>query len=249
MKKKVTVDATREDVLVIDGKKYHARVFDVNGIKLELYTVGALAKALGRWIGTIQDWEKDGLIPKPIFKVTGNTHVERLRWYSRQQIVNIYQVSNRFPFTAGRPHLKDVFFTAINKVFDEGEIINVGELEIKSRSIPAARPVGEKRTGAATARTAAAGGTVSRSAPPTAPIATTTGAGATATQSQSERRGTVAAPFGRTPASRGNDSERVGDSSEPTQSPDTRSSGHAEYPPQYTHTQRVNYRRRPARSV
>jgi hypothetical protein len=127
---KTLLDATKPGVLVIGGQTYRPSIFQVGGRELELYTLGVLAKALGKIGNTVREWEYSGLIPKPIFRVSGSPRTESRRWYSRQQIVNLHQVKNRFPFSAGRPYLKGLFFAAFNRVFDEGEIIDVGQLQI-----------------------------------------------------------------------------------------------------------------------
>jgi len=135
-----TLDASKPGVLVVNGKKYHGKVFHVQGTELELYPIQALANAVGRRVEAVRVWERQGEIPKPLFRVTGSPHQEQRRWYSRTQIINLHQAFNRFPFTAGRPYMRAAFFALVNRLFDEGEVLNVGEIRVTVQpGVPAPR--------------------------------------------------------------------------------------------------------------
>jgi hypothetical protein len=124
MIKKVELDATKAGVLTINGKRFKARRYTVQGREIELYTTKVLASALGRNPDIVRRWENFGLIPPPLFVIVGGT-LEGRRWYSREQIVNLFQVRNHVPFSAAHANLRDKFFALFRAVFDEGEIIDV----------------------------------------------------------------------------------------------------------------------------
>lgn len=148
---KITLDASKPGKLIIKGKRFRAKVFQVAGQEIELYPLQALAFAVGRSSMTIRDWEKAKLIPKPLFKIAGKPREELIRWYSRTQVINLYQAYQRFPCPPGgvdRKNLREPFFALVNLVFDEGEIIDVGNIAVKHGTT-------------AHTRTAAHGGSVS----------------------------------------------------------------------------------------
>ena len=145
-KANIQVDATKKGVLIIDGRKYRGHIYLVSGREVEVYALNVLGAAIGKSSNTIRRWEKNGELPPPLFVVVGQG-VENQRWYSRQQIVNLYQVHNRFPFSQGKPHFREAFFSAIAHVFYEENIIDVANTSFRTA-----------RT--ATATRAADGGTV-----------------------------------------------------------------------------------------
>jgi hypothetical protein len=143
------LDATKSSVIAINGQRHKARKYLVGGTEVELYTVNVLAKALGKTADTVRRWEYSGQLPKPLFQVVGNDNwLDQQRWYSRAQILNLHQAILRFPFSAGNYHLREAFFTLANLIFDEGEVVDVGEITVRHAITP-------------TARAAAFGGTVS----------------------------------------------------------------------------------------
>src|ERR1044072_4434176 len=95
------LDTRQARVLVIDGKPYKARVFSLTGRQVELYPIRVLARALDRTPTMVTLWEKANLIPQAIFRLKSQEKHYILRWYSREQIINLHQVMNRFPFSAG----------------------------------------------------------------------------------------------------------------------------------------------------
>lgn len=65
----------------------------IDGVKKDLYTVGAVARILGRRAQTIRKWESKGWIPAPTYrtsKASGaellNTDRKGYRLYSREQV-------------------------------------------------------------------------------------------------------------------------------------------------------------------
>jgi hypothetical protein len=71
----------------------HATYYQMNGEKVAFYTVGEVAKALGRKTDTIRQWENRGFIPTPKFRTAppeGNQipgkPAKGRRLYSRSQV-------------------------------------------------------------------------------------------------------------------------------------------------------------------
>jgi hypothetical protein len=242
---KATLDATKPHVLIVNGKKYRAKVFQVQGDEIEIYPLQTLAHAIGRKPPAVTAWEKNGEFPKPLFQISGTALQEKRRWYSRVQILNLHQAHNRFPFSAGKYHLRPLFFTLANLVFDEGEIIDVSQIPIKLGTT-------------AHAKTAARGGTVS------------TGSGALATAGAGIRRtvttettavgkriasepakplpsrqvaATVNARYAEAPARL---TERAHQVTPGTRSPDETNQRYAASPDSRPSAKRLDYRRRPA---
>lgn len=61
------------------------RVYKIDGRDVELFTAKALAMAVERKVGTIHLWEREGLLPPPLFEVA--TH-PTWRHYSAEQVRN-----------------------------------------------------------------------------------------------------------------------------------------------------------------
>lgn len=77
--------------------------FIISGSKVQLYTVGQVAKALGRKPGTIRMWELKGWIPKATYRspapkaetLKGKTPKGR-RLYSQAQVECMFTGADRF---------------------------------------------------------------------------------------------------------------------------------------------------------
>lgn len=131
---KTQLDSAKTGRLIINGKRYKAtHTVTVAGQPVELYKPQVLAAALDRTSRSIRNWEVEGLIPKPLFEVRG-IPTEGRRWYSREQIINLWQTHNRFPFSARQHHLREQFFALFNQVFDEGEVIDVAAVPVVERT-------------------------------------------------------------------------------------------------------------------
>lgn len=113
--KSVSIEQHKPCQILIHGKLFHGRLFQVQGEELELYRIGALAHALKKVPQTILKWEHEGLFPEPIFRMLSTGHGHSKRWYTRGQLINIYKVWNLFPIDRGRSG--DQFFKAIKQVF------------------------------------------------------------------------------------------------------------------------------------
>lgn len=246
----VPLDQSKKRSLVIGGKKYRAHVFIPAGKEIELYSVQALARALHRNPHTLYVWERQGLLPKPLFVVTGTPLQEMRRWYSREQIVNLWQVWNRFPYANGRSQFKAAFFTALKMVFDEGEIIDVGSLKVRpTAAIKAITSSAVTGTVSAARQHPPLGYQRVASTSPTIDSTASHRAGATPTQPQSGRSGALAETASRSSGSFGDDIERRGHRAQPSSEPTQRMPRHAERAPSGVGTKGTDYRRRPSKSV
>lgn len=123
-------DTSKAGLLIVQGKKYKAKKFHVGAQVIELYPIQVLGKAIKKSVQTIRLWERSGEFPKPLYRVTGIHLGSAKRWYSREQIINLYQAKNRFPYSAGRREFRESFFALVKAVFDEGEVIDVSTISV-----------------------------------------------------------------------------------------------------------------------
>lgn len=73
-----------------------SKQYIINGKKVELFTIGALASELGRENQTIRLWEKQGKIPEATYRTeTGQ------RLYSKGQIEAITQTVKKYNLKQG----------------------------------------------------------------------------------------------------------------------------------------------------
>lgn len=79
------------------------RHLTVNGKPIELFSVGHLAKALGRVPVTIRKWEKDGTIPKATFRKPSDDPRGQRRLYSRAQIEGLVKIAKEEGLLDDRP--------------------------------------------------------------------------------------------------------------------------------------------------
>lgn len=68
------------------------KVYVVQGVEVEFFTIGALAKALSRKPVTIRMWEANGIIPMARFRSPGPAGKQR-RLYSRAQVEGIVRIA------------------------------------------------------------------------------------------------------------------------------------------------------------
>lgn len=74
----------------------YGKRFEVSpGNSVDLFPIRVLAEALGRTAQTIVIWEREGLFPVPMYKVTNH---RCKRWYSRDQIFSLVELMRRFDF-------------------------------------------------------------------------------------------------------------------------------------------------------
>lgn len=86
-------DFPKKDVDADPFAFLRATYYTVRGEKTAFYTVGELAKALGRQPGTIRTWESRGIIPLPSFRTAPpageqipGKPVKGRRLYSKKQV-------------------------------------------------------------------------------------------------------------------------------------------------------------------
>ena len=65
----------------------------IKGERLEVFTIGQLAKVLGKKTGTVRSWETKGIIPKPIYRTAPpdrgqlpGVEAKGRRIYTRKQV-------------------------------------------------------------------------------------------------------------------------------------------------------------------
>ena len=145
------IDQSKPGQLVIHGKKYIGKVYDINGEQFEVYRIGALAMALGKNSRTVEKWERDGLFPKPVFQMIvrkGDGHCKR--WYTRGQILNLHKVWTLFPIARGRGSTKNRFFSTAQKVFyklNEVSITVEQKSDVRQNIQPVSGSTAERSTG------------------------------------------------------------------------------------------------------
>lgn len=84
-------ESHREKMLeAIVGKP---KVYTVGGQDVDFFTVGQLAKALGRKPVTIRKWEADGIIPVTWYHTPSNDARGRRRLYTRTMVEGIIQIA------------------------------------------------------------------------------------------------------------------------------------------------------------
>jgi hypothetical protein len=71
------------------------RIYPTEDGPTEFFTLGQLAKALGRQSVTIRKWEREGIIPKALYQVPGrnNSPHGRRRLYTRRQVEGMVRIA------------------------------------------------------------------------------------------------------------------------------------------------------------
>jgi len=127
----MAIEQIKDGELLVHGKRFKARVFDINGRVVELYKVGALSAALERTTGTLEMWEKAGILPTPLYRMRGSVQgaLRCKRWYSKEQIINLRKVWRVLPYGQGQMHLRDAFIKAVKHVFYLKDVVSLEMLE------------------------------------------------------------------------------------------------------------------------
>lgn len=86
----------RHQYAIDDSWDEKPRKYVVNGVETEFFTVGQLARALGREAVTIRKWEREGTIPVAIFQVPGKEGDTRgrRRLYTRAQVEGLVRIAH-----------------------------------------------------------------------------------------------------------------------------------------------------------
>lgn len=91
------------------------RKYVVGGVEMEFFTVGQLARALGRQPVTIRKWEREGVIPRSTYQSPGRDDDPRgrRRLYSRKQVEGIVRIATEEGvLVSHQKPIKDTQFTA-----------------------------------------------------------------------------------------------------------------------------------------
>lgn len=84
------------------------------GYELELYTIGELAKAVKRSVETIRLWEKEKLIPKPMWKARN-----KVRLYHPKEVAAMQRVLKKQGKYAHKDELKEAIWAELVDVRKE----------------------------------------------------------------------------------------------------------------------------------
>jgi hypothetical protein len=98
------------------------QIFEINGERVELFTIGTMAEALDRDVRCLLRWEAAGIWPKPLFQVSG--HGKTKRWYSAIQVINCHRICwYKYRFSKGRYFDPAVFCRDIKQVFYANKLL------------------------------------------------------------------------------------------------------------------------------
>ena len=96
------------------------KIYTINNVDLEMYTIGELAQRLDRQRQTLRKWEKQGIIPQAIYRSGADR-----RLYTRNQIEAIVECVLKYQIKQGQPipkefidEVKIAFETASQKDFE-----------------------------------------------------------------------------------------------------------------------------------
>ena len=92
-----------------------------DGDKVELFTIGTLAKAIDRIPDTIIKWEKQKRFPRPMFQVDKQ---RAFRWYSGVQIMNFHNLAwGKYKVRKNHLAQTDAFLRDVLRVFYEDKVV------------------------------------------------------------------------------------------------------------------------------
>lgn len=98
------------------SNEVRGKVYKINGEQVELFTIGEVAKAIGRKPVTIRMWESRGWIPranyrtpKPIGQQVPGKEVKGRRLYTRSQVEFLAKAVDSFPLDTYSPVVWDKF--------------------------------------------------------------------------------------------------------------------------------------------
>lgn len=101
---------TRKAHDTLNGARY--KVYIINGREEQMFTIGELAKALGKSTPTVRMWENRGWIPKPRYRGAPpkapqlpGTPPKGRRLYTRKEVEFLIECVKRFKLTSNlSPH-------------------------------------------------------------------------------------------------------------------------------------------------
>lgn len=99
------------------------RVYETPDGPTEFFTLGQLARALGRESVTIRKWEREGVIPKAQYQVPGRNDDPRgrRRLYTRKQVEGIVRIAEEEGLFANtrKPFAETQFVERVLKLFQQ----------------------------------------------------------------------------------------------------------------------------------
>ena len=78
------------------------KVYTINNVDLEMFTIGELAQRLDRQRQTLRKWEKQGIIPQAIYRSGADR-----RLYTKNQIDAIVECVMKYQIKQGQPIPKE----------------------------------------------------------------------------------------------------------------------------------------------
>lgn len=85
-------EQSMDPIDILEGLQ--ARHVRVGGSEMPMYSIGELARALGRKSGTIRKWEDLGILPKSTYVLNPGTQQGRRRMYSSEQVIGIVTIAS-----------------------------------------------------------------------------------------------------------------------------------------------------------
>lgn len=76
----------------------NSKIYTIDGVDLEMFTIGELATRLDRQLQTLRKWEKLGIIPQATYRSGTNR-----RLYTTNQIEAIVDCVRRYNIKQGQP--------------------------------------------------------------------------------------------------------------------------------------------------
>lgn len=71
----------------------HPIIRTVRGERMEFFSIGMVAKALGRSAATLRDWEGKGVIPKARYRTNSSDPKKARRLYTRAQVEGLVKLA------------------------------------------------------------------------------------------------------------------------------------------------------------
>ena len=96
----------------------HPLIKKVNGTEVEFFTIGQLAKALGRTAATVREWEANGVIPAARYRTPSKDPKKAKRLYTRAQVEGIVKIAWEEDLMKGdRRAIPETFSTKVLALF------------------------------------------------------------------------------------------------------------------------------------
>ena len=90
-----------------------SKIYTIDGVDLEMFTIGELAQRLDRQLQTLRKWEKLGIIPQATYRSGTNR-----RLYTENQIKAIVDLVDKYKIKQGQP-IPNEFKIEVEEAFKE----------------------------------------------------------------------------------------------------------------------------------